>query len=248
METRRSILIVDDDPGLVRTTSLILEHEGYSVTTARSGAEAIALTRETAFDLIFLDIKMPELDGVDTLHEIKKIRPTATVVMMTAYALEQRIGDALREGAHAVLRKPLVIATVLELIKQTLEGSSDMRVLLVDDDDGTRTTLREILMHKGYQVGAASTGEQAIELVRTTRYEAIFLDLRLPDRNGLDVYLEIRALDARVVVFLITAYRGTSEGLVQEAIAKTVRKCLDKPFEPAEMLRTLHELQRGERS
>lgn len=205
METHQSILIVDDDPGLVRTTSLILEHQGYTVTTAQTGSEAIALVRDHAFDLTLLDIKMPEIDGVETLREIKRARPAATVVMMTAYAMEQRISDALREGAHAVLRKPLAIQAVLELIKQTTEGSSNMRILLVDDDEGTRTTLGEILAHKGYRVGTAATGEHAIELVRTTRYDAIFLDLRLPDKNGLDVYLEIRALDAKVVVFLITA-------------------------------------------
>jgi two-component system response regulator HydG len=245
MEIRGSVLLVDDDAGLVRTTTLILEHEGYSVTTASSGQEAIALTRETAFDLTFLDIKMPELDGVETLREIKRLRPTATVVMMTAYALEQSIGDALREGAHAVLRKPLAIAQLLGLIDRALTRSGDMLILLVDDDDGARTTLYEILMQKGYVVGTASTGEQAIALVRTIHYDAIFLDLRLPDKNGLDVYLEIRALDPRVVVFLVTAYRQTSQGLVEEALAKTVRRCLDKPFEPAEVLKTLHELRTG---
>jgi CheY-like chemotaxis protein len=245
METRGSILIVDDDPGLVRTTSLILEHEGYSVTTASSGSQAIALTRETAFDLTFLDIKMPEIDGVETLREVKRLRPTATVVMMTAYAVEQRISEALREGAHAVLRKPLAIARLLGLIEQALAHAGDMLILLVDDDDGTRATLQEILSQKGYTVGTAATGNQAIELVRTTRYDAIFLDLRLPDKNGLDVYLEIRELDARVVVFLITAYRETLGELVDEALAKAVRRCLDKPFEPAELLRSLHELRNG---
>lgn len=246
MEPRRSILIVDDDPGLARTTSLILEHEGYSVTTAHNGFEAISRSHERAFDLILLDIKMPGIDGVEALRQIKAVRPTATVVMMTAYALEQRISDALRQGAHAVLRKPLAIKAVLALIEQALERSDEMFVLLVDDDDGTRMTLREILTHQGYRVDTACTGEQAIELVRSSGYDAIFLDLCLPDRNGLDVYLEIRALDAKVVVFLITAFRGTSEGLVQEAIEKTVRKCMDKPFEPAELLRTLKQLRQGE--
>ncbi|HKP59576.1 MAG TPA: response regulator [Polyangiales bacterium] len=245
MEPRGSILIVDDDPGLLRTTSLILDHRGYSVTTASSGAEAIALSRDVAFDLTFLDLKMPEMDGVETLHELKRLRPQATVVMMTAYAREQRICDALREGAHAVLRKPVAVEGLLAMIEQVLARTGDMLILLVDDDDGTRMTLHEILTHKGYLVGSALTGEQAIELVRVNRYDAIFLDLRLPDRNGLEVYLKIRELDARVVVFLITAYRGSSEELIEEALAKTVRRCLDKPFEPAEVLRTLQELRSG---
>src|SRR5262245_35580162 len=166
MEPRGSILLVDDDPALLRSTSLILDYQGYKVTTAGSGAEAIALTRETAFDLTFLDLKMPEIDGVDTLRELKRLRPQATIVMMTAYAMEQRICDALREGAHAVLRKPVAVEGLLAMIEQALARTGDMLILLVDDDDGTRTTLQEILTHQGYLVGSALTGEQAIELVR----------------------------------------------------------------------------------
>jgi len=246
METPRTVLFVDDDEGLARTTSLILELRGYAVTTAGSGSEAISLTRETAFDLTFLDIKMPEVDGVETLRELKRLRPTAVVVMMTAYTMEQRIGDALREGAHAVLRKPLEIEQVLELITQTLAGREGMQILVVDDDDGTLTTLEAILTQKGYTVGTASTGEQAIRLVRAVHYDAILLDLRLPDKSGLEVSREIRALDPRAVVFLITAYRQNSERLVEEAIGNTVRSCLDKPLEPAEVLRILYELRNGE--
>ena len=118
-----SILIVDDDPSLTRTTSLILKHKGYVVTTARNGAEAIERTQETAFDVTFIDIKMPGINGVETLRRVRRLRPTAMVVMMTAYAMDGRDQEALQERAHGILYKPLHIEDVLGFIKQAIIDS-----------------------------------------------------------------------------------------------------------------------------
>jgi len=98
--------------------SLVLKEKGYAVATAQSGPEAIAKVKETAFDIIFMDIKMPEMNGVETYNRIKKIRPEAVVVMMTAYAVEDLIQEALKKGANGVMYKPLDIKKVVALIEK----------------------------------------------------------------------------------------------------------------------------------
>ena len=99
MEEKASILIVDDNISLFKTMSFILGRKGYAVTTAENGLEAIERVKERPFDMIFMDIKMPILDGVETYKRVKKVRPEAVVMMMTAYTVDGLVQEALKEGA-----------------------------------------------------------------------------------------------------------------------------------------------------
>ena len=124
-----SILVVDDDDSLRRTLALILKHKGYPIETAADGAEAVARVRECPFDMILMDIRMPVLNGVQALKQIMAIRPQAVVAMMTAYALEDLIQDALAEGAFALLTKPVEIEQVMDLIEQARQARQGKIVL-----------------------------------------------------------------------------------------------------------------------
>ena len=112
-----NVLIVDDDNGIRFTLEGIIEDEGYPVRGAADGYKAIELVKETAFHWVFMDIRMPGMNGVETYLEIKKIRPEAKVVMMTGFSVEDLVKKALEEGVYAVLYKPLPVEQVLSLIK-----------------------------------------------------------------------------------------------------------------------------------
>ena len=117
MENKASILIVDDNISLGKTLSFILRRNGYTVISAVDGPQAIEKTREMPFDMIFMDVKMPLMDGVETYRRIKEIRPEAVVTMMTAYAVNDLIKEALQEGAYGVIYKPLDMEKVVALIE-----------------------------------------------------------------------------------------------------------------------------------
>lgn len=111
------VLVVDDDMGMLQTTADILDARGYQVAVAEDGARAIELVRETCFDLALLDIKLPGMNGVETYRELKKISPAIRAVMMTAYAVENLVTEALEEGAVEVLYKPLDMKRIVALIE-----------------------------------------------------------------------------------------------------------------------------------
>jgi DNA-binding NtrC family response regulator len=121
LEEKANILIVDDDISLCKIVSLILEHNGYAVTTAMDGPEAIEKVRENPFDMIFMDVKMPGMNGTETFREVNKIRPETLVMMMTAYAVEDLVQEALDEGAYGILYKPLDMEQVLKLLDEVLK-------------------------------------------------------------------------------------------------------------------------------
>jgi DNA-binding NtrC family response regulator len=117
MGRRIKILIADDEEGLRLSMAGILELEGHCVTTAADGFEAIDKAKQETFDMVFLDIKMPGINGVETYKEIKKILPATVTVMMTAFAVNDLIKEALHEGAFACITKPFEMDTILSIIE-----------------------------------------------------------------------------------------------------------------------------------
>lgn len=239
---RPSILIVDDDVSMARTTAMILERKGWAVTTAHNGPEAIEIVRTQPFNVILMDIRMPLMDGVETVRRIKRVRPDAVVIMMTAYAVEDLVQQALEEGAYGILYKPLDIDRVMSLIEEARTVDQGALILVVDDDPATCTTLKNILVRKGYQVGTAHTGEDAIAAAHARAYDVIFIDMKLPTINGLETYLAIREVSPTMVAILITAYRQEMDELVEQALQNHAYTCLYKPIDIDELLQLLEEI------
>jgi CheY-like chemotaxis protein len=115
------ILIVDDNKEFCISLADIFEAKGYEVESRNSGQSAIDIVKEKSFDVILMDIKMPGMNGVEAFKQIKKISPRTAVIMITAYALEDLIKEALAEGAFGVLRKPCDVDKVLELIEEIIK-------------------------------------------------------------------------------------------------------------------------------
>ncbi len=111
------IMVVDDDSDLRNTLQEILLDEGFDVISAEDGSQAIQMALENQVSLIFMDIRMPGINGVETYLEIKKISPESKVVMMTGYSAEALVDLALEEGVFAVLYKPLPVEQVLNILK-----------------------------------------------------------------------------------------------------------------------------------
>lgn len=244
MEEKANILIVDDNTSLCRTMSFVLGRQGYAVNTAKDGLEAIERVKERAYDMIFMDIKMPLMDGVETYRRIKGIRPEAVVMMMTAYAVEDLVQQALEEGAYGIVYKPLDIEKVVATIEEAAEAKEGALVMVVDDDPGTCITLRNILIRKGYEVGVANTGEEAIVMAQERVYDIIFIDMKLPTINGLETYLAIRETNPKVVAIMMTAYRQEMSDLVEEALHSSAYTCLYKPLEMAELVSLVEEVRK----
>ena len=118
---RTNILVVDDLMNIRLTLGGILEDKGYNVVTAEDGYQAIEAIRETHFDVIFMDIKMPGINGVDTFREVKKIDPKAMVIMMTAYSVEDLIKKAISEGVYTCIYKPFDIEKVIALVEDAVK-------------------------------------------------------------------------------------------------------------------------------
>ncbi len=115
------VLIVDDEPAIQSALRGVLEDEGYRVTAVGSGTEAIGVVGDETPDVVFLDIWMPGLDGLDTLAEIKRVRPETAVVMISGHGTIETAVKATRLGAYDFIEKPLSLDKTLVILDRALE-------------------------------------------------------------------------------------------------------------------------------
>ncbi len=122
------ILIIDDERGLRLGTKRLLESEGYVAETAENGTDGLALARQQEFDLALIDLKMPDMDGIEVLKEFKKIQPNTVCFIATAFASYETAIESTKLGAYSYIPKPF---TPEELLQQ-LERGYERRLLILE--------------------------------------------------------------------------------------------------------------------
>ncbi len=237
VQEKAKVLVVDDQIGMLETFTDILEDKGFNVVTADDGFAAIERVKEQSFDIIFMDIKMPGINGVQTFREIKKINPKVAVVMMTAYSVEDLIEEAIAEGAYTVIYKPFDINKVIQTIEKVLDTAL---ILVVDDRLEDRETFKDILGNKGYRVTTAKDGYEAIELVKQGDFDIIFIDVKMPGVDGIKTFEEVHKIKPAIPVIMVTGY--SAEELLKDAIDKGAYACIHKPLDMDAILAMVEEI------
>ena len=113
-----TILIVEDDDDLRESLAASLSDEGYHVVWAQDADEAIKNVKAHKVNIVFMDICLPGMNGVEVYKAIKKIQPVATTVMMTGYFVQDLVSAAITAGAYDVLYKPFTVDDILKMIKK----------------------------------------------------------------------------------------------------------------------------------
>ena len=127
MDKHARILVVDDDESIRNTMKAILEDEGYIVDVAASGREAIKRTEETAYNVALLDIRLPDIEGVELLKLMKDAVPRIRKIMVTGYPSMQNAVAALNKNADVYMIKPVDIEKLLSTVKEQLQLQANER-------------------------------------------------------------------------------------------------------------------------
>ena len=231
MNDEPTILVVDDNEDLLETFAMILKRRGFNVETADNGASAVDKFKEQSFDVTLMDIVMPEMNGVEAFKQIRDIEPEAAIILMTAYSEEDLIQMARDEGVNRVIHKPIRVEQLIALIK---EAASSQPILIVDDDTDICGTLTEVLKHQGFDVLSAGSGEEAITIASTTSCQIAFIDVKLPNIDGLETFLRLKEINPGICTIMMTGFRNEVKDALDKAQAASAVTCLYKPFDPAE--------------
>lgn len=135
------VIIIDDEKGLREGTKRLLESEGYEVDTAANGTDGIKLGTENDYDIAIIDLKMPDIDGIDVLKEIRKHRPNTICYIATAYASYETAIEATKIGAASYIPKPFTPDELLNNLKTGYEK----RLLLLEAENLRREREERLL-------------------------------------------------------------------------------------------------------
>jgi len=119
--TEPQILLVDDEAIALTNLTHVLQREGYAVTACRDGEAALAALKRSEFDLVLTDLKMPGIDGMEVLREVRASYPDVPVIMITGYATLDSAVEAMKAGAYHYIAKPFRLAEAREVVRSALE-------------------------------------------------------------------------------------------------------------------------------
>lgn len=257
-----SVLIVDDEITICENTKRILSEMGTKAEWVDSGSKALERVKEKwskkeYYDLILVDWKMPELDGIETARKIRKIvGSNVTIIIMTSYDWIAIETEAKKAGVNLLISKPLFkssLCLVFEEIYQKREQESKpieydftgKRVLLVEDHVLNIEVAKRLLSSKGFEVEVAENGLLAIEtftLSSEDYFDVILMDIRMPVMDGLTAAKAIRQLrKAKAGTIPIIAMSANAfEEDVDKSKAAGMNAHLAKPIEPQLLFSVLH--------
>lgn len=230
---KRRVLIVDDDHDHAESLADVLELRGHPVVRTRSGEEAVSQFARSEFDLVLLDVKLPGMNGVETFAELKKIRPTARVMMMTGFSLEQLIAEAIERGALGVLYKPFAATQLLDAVAQVAARGT---ILVADDDPDFIDSIVPILEAGDFEVRLASTGRSALAELDRQAPDCLILDLGLAVLAGPEAMTQLIEACRTVSTILVTGSHGSEAEAQVAGFRCRIHGLLLKPFDPSSLL------------
>jgi two-component system, sensor histidine kinase and response regulator len=222
----RRVLVVDDNATARMVLSDMLSSIGFLADQVESGAAAIAAIEQAVhtegarpYDLVFLDWQMPEMDGIQTIQEMRSRLPEAQdrppVVMVTAFGRDEIFDRAGNEGIQEVLIKPINQSLLFDASIRSLRGGpapisgrrivataatavdlprfDGTRVLLAEDNEINQEVAKGILAHAGIEVDVAGTGVEALRMVGDRAYALVLMDMQMPEMDGVEATQAIRA-------------------------------------------------------
>jgi len=248
-----TILVVDDERLICDLLRVVLGRHGHEVFTASNGREGLELFKEHRPRFTLLDLRMPEMNGIEVLNQIRAIDSQATVMILTAWGSDALEQQARQLGVMDFLSKELSLDVLMEAMVRTLQkpaqAASPARaevpagapqaapagsggehfILVVDDEPPVNDLLKRFLTLRGYKVLVASNGQQALTMVERDTPELIVLDAYMPDMNGVEVLRQLRERKYTGGVILLTPSRD--DKLLHEALELGSVDVLGKPVD-----------------
>ena len=237
------VLIVDDDEIMLQTAADTLVSLGATVEQARSGLEALGLIEHRHlsgrdYGVVIVDWKMPEIDGVETIKRIRaEVGTNIPILLISAYDWSDIEDKAKEAGANGFVSKPLFRSTLYDKINDLIGKESDsqepeddysdlqgLNILVAEDNDINWEIISTMLSMFGITTERAENGRICVDRMRTAAagsYELIFMDVQMPEMNGLDATRAIRKLEdpwaASIPIVAMTA----------DAFSENVMECMD---------------------
>jgi CheY-like chemotaxis protein/CHASE3 domain sensor protein len=222
-KTDHVLLIVEDDLVFADVLKDYAKEKGFQPILAHSGDTGLEMAFSELPDAIVLDIMLPVMDGWTILKKLKADPRTKHIPVHMMSAGDEKTDKARKEGAIGFLKKPIEkeqLETAFNLLMNNTDQYNFKTVLLIEDQELQSMIVKEELVSKGIEVVQAFTGQEALDVLKTTAFDCIILDLNLPDISGFDLLDQIKTQPALTHIPVII---NTAMELDQEKISHIMK-------------------------
>jgi HAMP domain-containing protein/CheY-like chemotaxis protein/signal transduction histidine kinase len=220
------LMVVEDDPHYSRVLMSLARERGFKVVLARNGADALIFARKYPLAAVSLDVFLPDMLGWTVLNQLKRSSETRHIpVQILTIEDERQYG--LERGAFAFLTKTGTteeLETALDRLKE-FTSTKVRRLLVVEDDPAEQMSVTELLGHKDIEILTATTGTEALQIMRGSQVDCVVLDLRLPDMSGFEL-LEVIQTDEELRRLPIIVFTGRDISEEEESRLKKSAKSI----------------------
>lgn len=257
-EFSKVVYILDDDAGEAGRIAAYLRELSCESIIIRDGREGLARIKKDPPDLVLMDLLLPRISGFDILKKIRRSRKTAgiPVIISSAFLSEKtEEGNAILVGddrimcdADFIIVKPVEEAKLHTAVEQLLfdrlpktpeEDETRLRILIAEDNEDNLELLRLRLDKSSHDVFTAVNGNEAVDQFFRVNPDVVFLDIQMPDKNGLQVLEEIRSRENTCTVIMMTAFG--SEDIAVRSLKLGANDYLTKPIDYRGILKVLEE-------
>lgn len=256
-------LVVDNNEDLCYSAADVLKEIGVNPECAFGGKEAVEMVKKRHergedYQLVLIDWKMPEMDGLETTKEIRKhLGDEVPILIVSAYDWSDIKEEAIKAGAHGFISKPLFKSNLYLGLSRFVEGGDDAkdageekakdftgkRILIAEDNDLNWEIANELLSAAGFKLERAENGKVCVEKFEASQegyYDVILMDIRMPVMNGYDAAVAIRALDrsdAKLPVIAMTADAFSED--IQHSLDCGMNAHISKPIDVNKLINEL---------
>ncbi len=191
---KKQVLIVDDDRLIREQLSIEVKRLFYNTFCAGNGKDALELIEKRNIDIVLIDVKLPDADGLEILRLVKQKKPDCELIVITGFGNQETAIKALRWGAMDYIEKPIktdeldaAIGRAMEKIMIRENLFLKNTVLVIDDDERTPKQIKAFLEKEGYEVLTAHNGDEALDVLEKNKIDIIVTDIKLSDMDGTEV-------------------------------------------------------------
>jgi two-component system NtrC family sensor kinase len=209
-----TVLIVDDDRLIREQLRRELKRGFFKVFLAPDGKTALETVAREEIGVVILDIKLPDIYGLEVLTKIKKEKPDCEVIVITGWGTRDIAIQSLRRGAIDYIEKPIeadelsaALGRAQEKLAEREELQYKNRLLVIDDEEEVVKRLKDFLDKEGYEVAYALNGKEGLNIVENSKVDVLITDIKMDDMDGIEVLRRAKRLYQDIEGIMVTGFR-----------------------------------------
>lgn len=237
------VLVAEDNLDNQTLIKRLMKNTGVDVTVVGDGEQAVEKITQQHFDLVFLDMQMPVMGGEEAALKIRDLNVDTPLIAFTANIMKHQVDQYIENGFNQVVEKPIAHDRLYQVMQQYLSAAEDLGAILVVEDNLVNQQIMVRLLKKANPqvlILAASNGQEAIEVCKSSKVDLVFMDMEMPIMGGIEALMNLRQLGYDMPIHMITGHIDNQHK--EQSFSAGANGYLVKPVDREQLFQIVHKV------